>query len=246
MLVSDTLDFLRALKHLGTLSAAKLFAPGPGTRDILIRPRGHDHSLRLRRGLVDRRVFLDVFAGRVYRTEFIPSDARLIVDAGAHAGFAACYFAQHAPRARIVALEPDQSNYSRLVLNTRSHDNVTPIQAALWREDGSLYVRNTDRSWNIQVSPDPPGTPVRAVSVPTLLRDTGMETIDVLKMNVEGAERDIFSGPVDWLANVRVLMIQLHDQYWPGCALPVYAAAAKIGFEKFQVGAIDVLRFHRK
>jgi len=65
----------------------------------------------------------------------------------------------------------------------------------------------------------------------------------VLKMNVEGAEREIFAAPMHWLPRVRLLMIQLHDQYWTGCAQPVYAAASQLGFEKYQSGSIDVLRF---
>jgi FkbM family methyltransferase len=224
------------------VNAIKLFVPRAGATDINLNYRGHNHPLRLRPDNIDRCVFLDVFVGRRYRAEFI-SEPKLIIDASAHAGFATCFFAHNFPHACILALEPDAANFSRLVLNTRAHSNVTAMHAALWREDGQVYVGKSDRSWNIQVRAEGLGTRVRAVTIPTLLREANIEMIDVLKMNVEGAEREIFAGPVDWLGRVRLLMIQLHDQYWPGCAQPVYAAAAQVGFEKYQNGDIDVLRF---
>lgn len=241
-----TFDFLRACKHLGMSTAWKLAALGTRGGEFSVRVPGHDHALRLRRDGIDRRVLTDVFVTRIYPADLAPPEPEFIVDAGAHAGFATCYFAQKFPKARILALEADPNNFARLILNTRSHANVTALHAALWRTDGTIRVGTSNQSWNIQTSAAGSGTEVRAVSVPTLLREAGAKQIDLLKMNVEGAERDIFAGDTDWLRRVGVLMIQLHDQYWPGCAQPVYAAAVKVGFQKYQAGDIDVLVFPRE
>jgi hypothetical protein len=73
------------------------------------------------------------------------------------------------------------------------------------------------------------GTPT--ITVPGLMQQFGLETIDVLKIDVEGAEREIFAA-CDWMDKVRFLAIELHDRFWPGCSALVDAAAKN--FRKFE------------
>lgn len=54
---------------------------------------------------------------------------------------------------------------------------------------------------------------------------SGGVIIDILKMDIEGAEKEIFSlGDLGWLKSVRVIMIELHDKHFAGCAESFYRA----------------------
>jgi hypothetical protein len=68
------------------------------------------------------------------------------------------------------------------------------------------------------------------------MREVGIETVDILKVDVEGAEYDIFSG-CDWMDKVKLLAIELHDRDRPGCSDAVNAAAARL-FQKNERGFV--------
>ena len=67
------------------------------------------------------------------------------------------------------------------------------------------------------------------------MREVGFETVDILKIDVEGAEREIFSN-CDWMEKVKLLAIELHDRNWAGCSDAVDAAAQR--FEKTERGFV--------
>ena len=70
------------------------------------------------------------------------------------------------------------------------------------------------------------GDGCRALTLATLMREVGIETVDILKVDIEGAECDIFSK-CDWMDKVKLLAIELHDRARPGCSDAVDAAAAR-------------------
>jgi hypothetical protein len=49
-----------------------------------------------------------------------------------------------------------------------------------------------------------------------------IESIDLLKVDIEGAEKEVFAA-CDWMDSVRCLMIELHDRFKPGCSEAVNA-----------------------
>ena len=56
---------------------------------------------------------------------------------------------------------------------------------------------------------------------------------DILKIDVEGAEKEIFSKNYEsWLGKVNVIMIELHDHIRGGCAKTFYSATDKFNFKK--------------
>jgi FkbM family methyltransferase len=147
------------------------------------------------------------------------------VDAGAHIGMASILFALEYPTARIIAIEPEPSNFAALVRNTASYKTITPIQAALWREDGqvTLGASNAHPKGAFQIVEN--GTQrVRAITMDTLMHETGIHSIDFLKVDIEGAEVEVFES-CPWIRNVRVIAIELHDRVRPGCSSVVKNAA---------------------
>jgi FkbM family methyltransferase len=148
------------------------------------------------------------------------------VDAGAHIGMASVLFALKYPTARIIAIEPEPSNFAALVRNTAPYKTITPIQAALWREDGevTLGASNAHPKGAFQIVENG-HQQVRAITMDTVMRETGIHSIDLLKVDIEGAEIEVFES-CTWISNVRVIAIELHDRVRPGCSSLVKSAAS--------------------
>ena len=58
---------------------------------------------------------------------------------------------------------------------------------------------------------------VEALSIPTLMRRYGLDWIDILKVDIEGAEKELFESAPGWIDKVQTVMIELHDRLKPGC-----------------------------
>lgn len=64
------------------------------------------------------------------------------------------------------------------------------------------------------------------VSLPDLLTRYGIDRIDLLKIDIEGAEREIFSDSAPWIARVGAIATELHDHLTPGATRAFEAATA--------------------
>ena len=70
-----------------------------------------------------------------------------------------------------------------------------------------------------------------AVTIPGILREMDAARIDILKLDIEGAEYELFkTGAESWLGAIRQIVIELHDRYRPGCSQVFYAAIGRFPF----------------
>lgn len=197
--------------------------------ELLMRHPGIAHPLSVRLRSADLWTFDEVLVGREYDLP-LPPKPRTIIDAGAHIGLASVYFANRFPDARIIALEPEPSNFDLLQRNTAPYPNIEPINAALWSTSGQLEV--VDRgfgSWAFQTVPTARGGEkglgtVRAMTLTQVLDDRSIVSADVLKIDVEGAEKEIFEHASDWIGRVQAVVAELHDRYVPGSSRSFYRA----------------------
>jgi FkbM family methyltransferase len=162
----------------------------------------------------DRSVFRHVFIYATYAVRTpVCDDVRWIIDAGANVGYSALFLAGRYPKARILAIEPDAANFQQLLSNTRRCDRIKARHAALWHEKAPLAI--ADPKANTQafhVRPDPRGA-VEAVTIPGIMESENIRQIDILKMDIEGAEKGIFQNDCQpWLGRTRTLLVELHDQ----------------------------------
>jgi FkbM family methyltransferase len=183
-------------------------------------------ACRLRPGSSDEDCLGQVFVNEEYRLPFA-LNPNVIVDAGANIGGASLYFAYKYPGAKVFALEPEPSNFALLKHNCAAIDNIIPIQAALWAQ--SEYVALTDpdaEKWSFTVTASSDREQdIRGMTIEELMQEFGVDHIDLLKMDIEGAEKEVFgSGPTPWLDHVSTIAIELHDRYMPGCAQAFYTA----------------------
>jgi FkbM family methyltransferase len=170
--------------------------------------------------------YSQVFLEREYEFR-VHRPPQVIIDAGANIGLASVLFATRFPEARIIAIEPEDSNVEMLRLNTRNYPNVTVLQAALWGRDQTLHV--IDRQFGkwgfMTASVDDPTTEAaqvtqdtHGISVASLLREQGIDRVDIFKIDIEGAEKELFEDCEDWIGRVDALIVELHDRMKPGCA----------------------------
>jgi FkbM family methyltransferase len=205
--------FLRKRKKHGTIS---------------LRVPGVAHPLTLRAGTSDLYMFEEVFLQGEYALQQA-LDPKLILDVGANVGFASVWFANRYPNAKIVAVEPDPSNVAVLRQNVAPYPNVRVVEGAVWWENTTLALDDQGDKSGIQVRTGDGG--IRAMTIPEL---AGPATIDILKLDVEGAEKELFEHDPAWLANVGVLMIELHDRFKPGCSKALYSALTHHNFRELR------------
>lgn len=198
----------------------------------LVRVPGARRSVRVRLRTSDLWTYDEIFERREYDVP-LPADTRVIIDAGANIGLASVYFALRFPEARILALEPEEANFRLLRRNTEPYPNIEPIQAALWHHETRLDLEDPERgAWGYRVAErsqagaEPSGTQVAAVTVPGLLDARGLEHVDVLKVDIEGAEADVFAHAGAWIHRVRAVIVELHEDLAPGCSDAYEAAVA--------------------
>lgn len=58
---------------------------------------------------------------------------------------------------------------------------------------------------------------VPALTVAQVLQDQAMDRIDILKIDIEGAEREVFQNASDWIGRVQSIIVELHEHMKPGC-----------------------------
>jgi FkbM family methyltransferase len=214
------------------------FGPAAGLRLFLRKRRKHGtitlripgvaHPLTLRAGTSDLYMFEEVFMQGEYALQQA-LDPKLILDVGANVGFASVWFANKYPGAKIIAVEPDPSNLTVLRKNVQPYPNVSVVEGAVWWESTTLSLDDQGDKSGIQVRPG--GGGVRALTVPEL---AGSAKIDILKLDVEGAEKELFEHDPAWLADVGVLMIELHDRFKPGCSKALYSALIRHDFRELR------------
>lgn len=181
--------------------------------DAWIRTPLSKEPVYVRRGTSDLLVFDQIFVEREYRCIDHLENVRTIVDAGANVGFSSAYLLSRFPKARVTCLEPDGGNFRALRRNLAPWAHrVNLIHAALWSEPGRVSLRDettgSGEEWGRQVEPDDGGM-VEALSMNEIIARTG--PIDLLKIDIEGAEKQVFAGDTAWLDQVRNIVIELHS-----------------------------------
>lgn len=185
---------------------------------LTIKPRQAQHPVVARlRGSSDMSVFSQIFAWDEYACLRSVSSPRWILDLGANVGYSGAYFLSCFPTASVIAVEPDVDNCKLC------HRNLAPygkrakvVPGAAWSTRSRLVLsRGTfgdGREWATQVSAGADReASVEGYDIPSLLEMTGGERIDILKIDIERSELDLFgSRSSSWLRAIGNICIELH------------------------------------
>jgi len=205
--------------------------------EVAVYVPGVKYPIHLRLRTTDVSLFSEILLKSEYDCGAIRSP-KVILDAGANIGVASVFFANKYPDAQIIAIEPEASNFQLLVKNTAQYPRITCIEAALWNSDTTVTLADPGGgNWAFRtLEAERTGNPtqrqtVEAITVHTLMNRLGLDRIDLMKVDIEGAEREVFGGTPLWIDKVGLIAIELHDAILPGCSRAVYLATRDFQWE---------------
>jgi len=142
------------------------------------------------------------------------------------------------PKAKIIAVEPELLNYKIMLKNTEHLSNVIVINAGIWNKETNLKIENSiSDSWGFVVkeSEIENENTIPAVSISTLMHQYNLNAIDILKIDIEGSEKEMFQENYkEWLSRTKVLSIELHDGYRKGASKSFFNAISEFDFSMFR------------
>lgn len=166
------------------------------------------------------RLWKNIFKKGEYQID-LSNPKPFIFDVGAHIGLSTIYFKSKYPQARILAFEPNPNTAKILRLNIKANHlkNIKVIEAGVWNEKGKkpLYVDSTSQNlwtwgdslikniWSSQTPPQP--ILIKTVTLSSFLT----KPIDLLKIDVEGAESKIIHECAGKLKLVKNLILEYHE-----------------------------------
>jgi FkbM family methyltransferase len=199
-------------------------------QEVCLEPTEWYDKISLRPDNSDYEVFNQIFRFTSYGALEKLGQISTVIDAGANIGLSSMYFSKRLNYPEIVGLEPEDSNYRQASLNTGDLPRVTMLKKALWSKNRMASIANPETSsWDFRIEADDQGD-VECVSVSQILAEKNWQNVDLLKIDIEGAEKEIFESEehLAWINRVKILVIELHDFMVPGCSLAFFKAISKL------------------
>lgn len=153
--------------------------------------------------------FKEIFVDENYKFSQL-SEKPIIYDCGSNVGTSCLYFFRFYPSSKIYAFEPDPVIYSVLKQNINSYKttNVLPHNSAVWIDNNGVQFTQQGADGSSIFSEG------NKISVPSIrLKDflEKEEQIDLLKIDIEGAEYEVIKDCKDSLGNVKNIFVEYHS-----------------------------------
>ncbi len=207
----------------------KLLARGPGSSDV--------------------KVLDQVFSKKEYQPivqEIIKRNREksieLIIDAGCNVGYASVFFKSFFPSANIIAIEAADTNKLQADKNFALNGlkDIHIIHAGVWSSNTFLEIKKDfldGKEWSFYVAESTVPTDLKGISLLEIYQSSGKGFIDILKIDIEGGEKELFKQPEIMdavLQKTRFLAIEIHDET---LMRPViYESLQRNGFDWFDIG----------
>ncbi len=150
-----------------------------------------------------------------------------VIDLGANIGLASLYFAAHYPSCRLFAVEPNANSYQILTANLRkliASGRCRTIQAAVWGGEEVLVSDCSQAAehysaFKMKAANAEDGAEWTTLGLPIqkIIENSGFKRIDLLKVDIEGAEVELFKGDLRWLHDVTSIAIEFHGDSRSEC-----------------------------
>ena len=189
--------------------------------------------------------FREIFEINGYRIEDSDINDCLVLDIGANIGMFSLLAAAKGAR-RIIAVEPQSDNFQQLTQNVQQHNQIVPVNRAVYHtDDQTVNVNNKGSTSSIYAG----GDPVTTISVKSLMIEHNLNEEDmVLKIDCEGAEFDILPTlDHDLLRKFKVIFMEIHTvNYHPNhdTGDAVYDKLKSLNFE--MVSSLPMIDNHTK
>lgn len=222
----------RFIHYFGVLNGVILFSKVISNSTKSLKLPTLASPIELRPGTTDLSIFYQVFFNQCYNIPF-QFNPGVIVDAGANIGLSSVFFANKFPEAQIFALEPEHENFKLLEKNVAPYSKIIPLNTALWNEEGSLIVQDIGlgESGFVTQRDSNKGKVVNAVTIDSLMQKYQLDAVDILKIDVEGSEYEIFNDSKKWIDKIKCSIVETHDSFKPGSSKAVFKAFHNKDFE---------------
>jgi FkbM family methyltransferase len=185
------------------------------------------HSLVIRPTKADVLVLWQTFGLNQCALQ-LTEEPTLIIDAGANIGCTALFFAKTYPNTSIIIIEPDKTNVALAKKNCRTYPNIEIVEGAVWHHPTKVVIENPgDESWAFrmrELSTEEASTGIRGFTIDELSKGAD---ISLLKVDIEGGEKMLFSQNTQWLARTGTMLVEVHGK---DCKQAVHQASLKAGF----------------
>jgi FkbM family methyltransferase len=168
----------------------------------------------------------------------LPFSPKYIVDAGSNVGYSVLRFRSEFPDAKIVAVEPESRNVTQLRRNCSNYSNIFIEHAAVWSKTTKLSIKSPDAATNAFQVREAIDGDIQAISIDDIMTKHDLPRIDLLKIDIEGSEKEVFSDTRRsiWLDRVGMILVETHDRFEPGCADSVNSATKNDFHYKGEIG----------
>lgn len=205
------------LFRFGLRFAPLFYRQSPGQRTI-IQHINDATRMKIRVNSFDKQALYEVWKLKEYETEyFVIRPGDVIIDIGAHIGTFSVWAAQKAASGHVFAFEPDPENYALLEENKHLNHltNLHIVNSAVSEVRGQAMLFTSDyhnmtHSFFEEGTRD--NTLVDTISLADILQEYGLERVQYLKIDAEGAEYQIIlKTPASVLQRIDKIFIEYHD-----------------------------------
>jgi FkbM family methyltransferase len=205
----DVRSFVRLMRvRLSQSKVGRLVTPRPILVTVDLHTLGP--SVRLRSHTTDISVLKELVVGGGY--ESLPADlaATSVVDLGANTGLTHRWLRRRYPDARFVCVEPDPENLTVLRFNVGAVDpDAVVVAACIGGRERDVALVGGDGEWGYRMA-DVAGGTIPVLTMDRVLAEAGLDRVDVLKCDVEGAEAELFAECAGWVGGVQAMIVECH------------------------------------
>ena len=155
----------------------------------------------------------------------------IIFDIGANIGIESIRFRKLFPYAKIISIEANKENYEILKKNLNNDKNISTLNIAIWNEKTKLKLKKSSLTNSEIFSYEKLNSTklnegqeiVDADTIQNVSNNFSISVIDILKIDVAGAEIFIFDSSCDsWISKVKVIIIECPDKDFPFTTMKIF------------------------
>lgn len=157
---------------------------------------------------------IDALARDLWMFGYIPRKGDIVVDVGAGTGWETLVFSRQVGKpGRVVSIEAHPAVFSCLsqMRGTNQLNNVTLIHAAITSQECDVVIADGPDHLGNRIVGVNSGSTVIGTTLDQLLESLQLPRVDLLKMNIEGAEKSALAGMKEMIRNTRHVCISCHD-----------------------------------
>jgi FkbM family methyltransferase len=190
---------------------------------------------------LDYKVINETWEENVYRIhdgDF--NESKIFVDVGANIGSVSLFVdnfnknREDDNKIKVFAIEPEPNNLALLKENVVNNfsEQITIINNAIWYEEKLVSISNKGGNSNILNLEDEEKSVASAITIEKLFFLYDIEEVDVMKIDIEGAEFDlIVNTPSEILSKIKKLVLEFDKSFDGSFGMMIEKLAKQFGLE---------------